>query len=61
MKENDIRIIKSVIGFIASIMDEVDCDIEIDDDFTIGDGWDEFVKPLEDLVARLEKEIKEIR
>lgn len=61
MKEKDIRIIESVIGFVASIMDEVDCDIKIDDDFTIGDGWNEYIRPLQSLVVRLKREIEETR
>lgn len=41
------NIINNAIGFIASIMENVDCDIEIEEGFTILDGWKTFVEPLE--------------
>ena len=42
--------INSLIGFVDSIMENVDCDIEIDDDFTIADGWKSFVEPVLDMI-----------
>ena len=50
MKENERKVINNAIEFIASIMDTVDCDIEIADGFTIADGWNEFVKPLCEII-----------
>lgn len=40
----------SLIGFVDSIMENVDCDIEIDDDFTIADGWKSFVEPVINMI-----------
>lgn len=50
MKAKEIKVIKNVIEFIASIMENVDCDIEIEDGLTISDGWDAFVEPILDLI-----------
>lgn len=42
--------IDALIGFVSSIMENVDCDIEIEDGFTIADGWKTFVEPVLDLI-----------
>ena len=42
--------INGLIGFVSSIMENIDCDIEIEDGLTISDGWNVFVEPILDLI-----------
>lgn len=42
--------INSLIGFVDSIMENIDCDIEIEDGFTIAEGWERFVEPVLDMI-----------
>lgn len=42
--------INALIGFVASIMENVDCDIEIEDGITIAEGWEIFVDPVIDMI-----------
>lgn len=48
--------INSLIEFVSSIMNEVDCDIEIDEGCTISDGWDKFVEPVLDMIKEFEND-----
>lgn len=48
--------INSLIEFVSSIMNEVDCDIEIEEGCTISDGWNMFVEPVLDMIKEFEND-----
>lgn len=42
--------INSLVGFVDSIMENVDCDITLDNGLTIGECWERFVEPVLDMI-----------
>lgn len=54
--ENAEASLNGLIGYINSILDNIDCDdISVEDGFVLGDGWDIFVKPIEDFLGQHNK------